>query len=105
MPLEKITFLCRQVNKINENEASSFLKRKKDADGNVDRTVYVSMAFKLKSGSKVVSKDNPKSNSLYINWYGDNSKYICYINAEIKEMYVYDNLNYLYNVLGSKLKR
>ena len=91
--------------KISENEASSFLKRKKDTNGNVDRTVYVSIAFKLKSGSKIVSKENPKSNIFFINWYGDNSKYICYINAEIKEIYVYDNQNYLYNVLGSKLKR
>ena len=89
---------------INENDASSFIKRKKDKEGNINRTVYATIAFKLKIGTKIVSKENSKTNINYLNWYRDNSKYNCYVNAEIQEMIIYDSKNYVYNKLGSKLK-
>lgn len=90
--------------KIGEDEASSFLKRKKDEDGHINRTVYITIAFNLRNGSKIGSNDNTKlrQESFSSNWYLQSSKYNCFINAEIKEMYVYDSPNFIYNVLGFK---
>lgn len=69
-------------------EANSFLKRRKNYEGRIDRTAYVVINFKL---SQTPIKD--------INDYPTKSSY--WLNAELKNIEFYDSKTFLYNWLGT----
>lgn len=78
---------------LDRDMANSFVKRRKDEKGNVDRRIYVQVNYVLMDSITIITKKDFENISL--SDVNESS-----LLAEIKSMEIYDHNSYMYNGLG-----